>query len=87
MVVLAARRSPTSSSTAVGPIVAGEFIAARWNARGTYAGDIPGATATAGTTIEFSGNDIMRIANGMITEYWTSSDGLHLMAQLGVGQE
>ena len=32
----------------------------------------PGATATAGTTIEFSGNDIMRIANGMITEYWTS---------------
>jgi predicted ester cyclase len=31
----------------------------------------------------FSGMDIMRIENGRVAEYWVSSDGLYLMAQLG----
>jgi predicted ester cyclase len=68
----------------VPPIVNGDWLAARWIGRGTYAGGIPGATAADGTAIEFRGNDIWRIENGQIAEYWVSSDGIHLMTQLGV---
>lgn len=32
--------------------------------------------------ITFRGIDIWRIEDGKIVEYWVSSDGLHLMAQL-----
>jgi predicted ester cyclase len=68
----------------VGPIIDGDQLAARWTGRGTYRGGIPGATAPAGTPITFSGIDIFRIEAGRITEYWVSSDGVHLMAQLGM---
>ncbi len=68
----------------VGPIVDGAMMAARWTGRGTYRGGIPGATAPAGTPISFGGNDLLRVEAGKLVEYWVSSDGLYLMAQLGV---
>jgi predicted ester cyclase len=69
----------------VEPLIDGNHLAARWISEGRYRGGIPGATADPGTVIVFSGIDIWRVEDGKIAEYWVSSDGLHLMAQLGVG--
>ncbi|MCM6776357.1 ester cyclase [Nocardia sp. CDC159] len=69
----------------VGPIVAGEFCAARWTFHGSYRGGIPGATAPVGTRVAFSGHDIFRVGQGRFVEYWVMSDGMGLMSQLGVG--
>ena len=68
----------------VGPIVEGDMLAARWTGAGIYRGGLPGATAPAGTPVTFGGNDLLRIVAGKVAEYWVSSDGLYLMAQLGV---
>jgi predicted ester cyclase len=68
---------------AVGPLLDGDLVAARWTSRGTYAGGIPGATAPAGTEVAFGGTDILRVEGERFAEYWVSSDGLELMAQLG----
>jgi predicted ester cyclase len=79
-------RSPFSSigfSVAVGPIVDGDLVAARWESRGVYAGGIPGASAPAGTDVTFGGTDILLVRDGRFAEYWVSSDGLSLMQQLG----
>ena len=67
------------------PIVEGNRLAARWVAEGTYAGGMPGATAKGDTPITFRGIDVWQLEGGKVVEYWVSSDGLHLMAQLGVG--
>lgn len=65
------------------PIVEGNRLAARWISEGRYKGDFPGATVSPGTRITFGGIDIMRIEDGKIAEYWVSSDGIYLLAQLG----
>jgi predicted ester cyclase len=67
----------------VGPVVDGDLVAARWAGRGRYKGGIPGATAAAGTPVAFGGIDLLRARDGRFAEYWVSSDGLQLMAQLG----
>lgn len=82
-------RSPFSELSfdiAVGPIVEDDMLCARWEGRGRYAGGIPGTTAAPGTEVAFAGIDILRAASdGRFAEYWVSSDGLALMAQLGAG--
>jgi predicted ester cyclase len=67
-----------------GPAVDGDLVAARWTLRGTYQGGMPGATAAPGTEVVFSGIDLFRVESGKFVEYWVSSDGVHLMAQLGM---
>jgi predicted ester cyclase len=67
----------------VGPVVEGDMVAARWVGRGRYRGGLPGATAPAGTPVAFGGMDLLRARDGRFAEYWVSSDGLQLMAQLG----
>ena len=67
----------------VGPVVEGDLVAARWVGRGRYRGGLPGATAPAGTPVVFGGIDLLRARDGRFAEYWVSSDGLQLMAQLG----
>ncbi len=67
----------------LGPIVDGDLIAARWTMRATYTGGIPHATAPTGTKISFSGHDILRVADGRFVEYWTCTDILDGLAQLG----
>ncbi|BCO37788.1 polyketide cyclase [Mycobacterium heckeshornense] len=47
----------------VGPLVDGELVAARWSGRGT----------SGGTVTPFSGNDILRVADGRFVEYWTGT--------------
>lgn len=69
----------------VGPVAAGNLIAARWIGRGSYAAGehaLPGATAPAGTPVEFSGHDLLRISGGQFAEYWVISETEHLMDQL-----
>ncbi len=80
-------RSPfqdVSFEVIVGPIAQYDYLAARWKATGSYAGGLPGATAEPGRHISFHGNDILRLEGGKVAEYWVSSDGAHLMAQLGI---
>lgn len=66
----------------VGPIIQGDQVALRWRARGTYAGGIPGAAAPAGTGIDFTGTDVLLIADGRLSEYWVNSDTLLMLSQL-----
>jgi len=68
----------------VGPIINENYMAARWNFFGLYKGGMPGAKAKIGEKINFKGMDIFRVENGKIQEYWVSSDGIHLMEQLGM---
>ncbi|MEU3822464.1 ester cyclase [Streptomyces sp. NPDC030392] len=67
----------------LGPIVDGDLVAARWTMRATYTGGIPQATAPIGTKISFSGNDILRAREGRFVEYWTCTDILDGLSQLG----
>lgn len=67
----------------LGPIVDGDLIAARWTMSATYTGGIPQATAPIGTKISFSGNDILRVQRGRFVEYWTCTDILDGLSQLG----
>jgi predicted ester cyclase len=67
----------------LGPIVDGDLISARWTMRATYTGGIPRATAPIGTKISFSGNDILRVRDGRFVEYWTCTDILDGLSQLG----
>ncbi|CAL9278600.1 ester cyclase [Streptomyces sp. SudanB25_2051] len=67
----------------LGPIVDGDLVAARWTMRATYTGGIPQATAPIGTKISFSGNDILRARDGRFVEYWTCTDILDGLSQLG----
>jgi predicted ester cyclase len=71
-------------SVQVGPLVDGASVAVRWHAQGTYAGGMPGATAPAGTKVDFTGTDTLRVANGRFAEYWLNSDTLLLLTQLQV---
>ena len=69
----------------IGPIVEGDIVCARWIGRGTYAGGLPGTPGPEGTRVTFGGMDMLRVEKGKFVEYWVSSDGLHLMQQLGAG--
>ena len=69
----------------VGPVTDANNLVIRWRARGTYRGGFPGASdAAIGREVNFTGTDILRVANGRIAEYWVNSDTLLLMQQLGV---
>jgi ketosteroid isomerase-like protein len=76
---------PIRFEVEVGPVAAGDLVAARWLGRGRYAGGdhaLPGATAPPGTPVEFRGHDILRVAGGRLAEYWVISEEDQLMAQL-----
>lgn len=67
----------------VGPIIQNDLIAARWTMRASYAGGLDRATAPVGTTVAFSGHDILRVSGGTFVEYWTCTDVLAGLTQLG----
>lgn len=74
---------PVEFAIEAGPIVEGDMLAGRWHCDGSYKGGMEGVAARPGTRVSFGGIDMMRIQDGRIIEYWVSSDGLALMAQLG----
>ncbi|MER5300224.1 ester cyclase [Streptomyces lasiicapitis] len=67
----------------LGPIVDGDLIAGRWTLRARYTGGLPHATALVGTAVSFSGHDILRVSGGKFVAYWTCTDVLSGLAQLG----
>lgn len=75
---------PFRFSVQVAPLYDRDMIAGRWIAEGRYEGGFPGATAKPGTAVKFAGADFLRIKDGMIVEYWLSSDSLELIQQLGI---
>ncbi|MDN3494895.1 ester cyclase [Planococcus sp. APC 4015] len=77
--------SDLTFSVEVGPIVDGDHVVVRWVANGHYGGGIPGAGAPVGTEVTFHGTDILRVADGRVSEYWLNADTLDLMTQLQVG--
>jgi len=69
----------------VGPLASEDYLVARWRARGAYVGGFPGASPDAvGREINFTGTDTLRIADGMLAEYWVNSDTLLWLQQMGV---
>ena len=69
----------------VGPIADDDHMAVRWKARGTYGGGFRGASPDAvGREITFTGTDTLRIADGMLAEYWANADSLLFFQQLGI---
>jgi hypothetical protein len=69
----------------VGPVTDDEHLVVRWKAHGTYAGGFPGAAPEAvGREVTFTGTDTLRIAGGMLAEYWANADSLLFIQQLGV---
>ena len=69
----------------VGPIANADHLVIRWRARGTYRGGFPNAPEAAiGREVNFTGTDILRVADGLLAEYWLNSDMLLLTQQLGI---
>jgi predicted ester cyclase len=74
--------SDVSVSLLNGPVVDGDWIAARWEFAGTYAGGVPGIKAAAGTRVRYTGMDLLRVEGGRFAEYWPYGNNLDLMQQL-----
>jgi steroid delta-isomerase-like uncharacterized protein len=57
-------------------------VSIRWSGTGTHRGTFLGTEPT-GRRIAFSGIEIIRITDGLITERWGQWDGLSLLEQMG----
>ena len=63
-------------------IAEGDKVVARVTGSGTHQGEFMGIAPT-GNRIEFSGIDILRIAEGKVAEHWGNFDNLGMLQQLG----
>lgn len=66
----------------VEPVFDDHMLAARWKCHGTYKGGLTNVTAEPGKVIVFGGMDMWRLSDGLVSDYWVSSDGMWLMEQL-----
>ena len=64
-------------------IAEGEYVAARWTARGTHTGRW-GAVEPTGRSMTLSGVNIFRFESARVVEIWNHRDDLGLQEQLGV---
>lgn len=64
-------------------IADGDKVIARWTAKGTQRGDLPGVPATGRSAI-VSGVTIYRITDDRISEGWQNWDAMGMLQQLGV---
>jgi predicted ester cyclase len=60
----------------------GDFVATRWEGRGSHAGEIVGIAPT-GRDVAVSGLTLSRLENGKIVEEWTNWDTLGMLQQIG----
>jgi steroid delta-isomerase-like uncharacterized protein len=65
-------------------IAAGDKVVYRWRVRAIHRGAFAGVPPT-GRAVEFSGIEIVRLADGRIVEHWDEIDALGLLRQLGAG--
>ena len=61
----------------------GEYVATRFTARGTHAGDMMGFPAT-GREVVITGLNISRCEGGKVAEEWEICDVVGVMRQIGV---
>lgn len=55
------------------------------SAVGTSRGGFPGASEGAvGSVVNFEGTDLVRVADGVLVEYWLNGDLLQVLQQLGM---
>lgn len=73
---------PIFCTIEVEPVYDDHMLAARWKCHGTYKGGMPNITVEPGTDIVFGGMDMWRFSDGLVSDYWVSSDSLWLMEQL-----
>lgn len=73
---------PIFFSVEIEPVFDDHMLAARWKCHGTYKGGLPDVSAEPGKEIVFGGTDMWRFSDGLVSDYWVSSDGLWLMEQL-----
>jgi steroid delta-isomerase-like uncharacterized protein len=59
-----------------------DLVAARWTILGTHTGSW-GAVGPTGRSVQFSGVNFFRVADGKIAEIWNVRDDLGLREQLG----
>jgi predicted ester cyclase len=71
------------SATVLDRLVDGDRIALRYVYAGRHVGDLFGLPAT-GRAFSIEGIAIVRIADGLVAEYWREEDMLGLQRQLGV---
>jgi steroid delta-isomerase-like uncharacterized protein len=83
--LVAAFRSafPDLSITNEDVIAAGDKVVLRWRGHGTHEGDLMGIPPT-GKHVEFSGIEVLRVAEGKVVERWGEGNDLQVMQQLGV---
>jgi len=61
----------------------GDRVAARWSARGTFAGERPDDHPRAGKEVTDTGITILRIVDKKITDFWKASDSAGVLRPLG----
>ncbi|MDH3731475.1 MAG: ester cyclase [Acidimicrobiia bacterium] len=61
----------------------GDFVASRYQARGTHGGDFMGIPPT-GNAVSFEGICLQRLSGGRIAESWNYWDALGLLHAIGV---
>jgi predicted ester cyclase len=64
-------------------IVEGDKLTVRWTLTGTHKGELMGIPPT-NKKVTLWGIDILRFAGSKLVEFWSTSDHLGLMQQLGV---
>ena len=62
----------------------GDYTVVRWSGQGTHEGDQMGVPPTH-RSVNFSGIDILRTADGKIVEHWGETNGLDVMQQMQGG--
>lgn len=77
---------PDMRETVEDLISEGDKVTGRFLMRGTHRGEFMGIAPT-GRSVTMSGIDIVRIANGKISEFWYAEQMLELMQQLGAAPE
>jgi predicted ester cyclase len=65
-------------------ITQGDRAFVRWWAAGSHSGESLFGVAPSGTSVDWTGSDIVRVAGGRVVESWSCADLLRLMQQIGV---
>jgi steroid delta-isomerase-like uncharacterized protein len=74
---------PDMTETVEDLIAEGDKVVGRFLMRGTHRGEFMGVAPT-GRSVTMRGIDVIRFADGKISEFWYAEQMLELMQQLGV---
>lgn len=76
---------PNLHTTVTHLIAEGDKVVGHWTMRATHTGPLAFMQLPpTGKPVEFTGTDVVRMANGKIVEWWHQEDILSMMQQLGL---